>query len=221
MFISAEAAVALANAKNRLQIVRAGQAWLLCPYKPGARFCTMHWIPSLSKSLPHTEDGCEWCRYPEIPKCHVPALVFHRVQQLQAAKTFDLAEGADHGAGVWSQRIVELTANTFTAFLGDSKPDQLAIVYRDAGRHNGPLHLRWLKGTLRNVPPGIAHLSVEQLLPMILHGTAVDAARVALDTSGKRRTKHKIYDRTDSNDSADCDARERTPEMPRGKGGAA
>lgn len=192
MHISKDQAVALAQARQKLHTCRVGQGWLIAPYVDGGRFTAMHWLPDpINSSMPCSGPGCPWCHLKAIPKLHVPALVHRQYSRPEVARVRDASAGMNYLPGEWSVRIVELTANCFAAFDKPSAPDELAYMWRDDGRRNGPLNFRWTGGILRAVPPDLINLAVEDVLPAVIHSAQRTRGEVTLDKDAQSRIKHK------------------------------
>lgn len=203
MFCSREEAQAIHDARHRLRTCKAGQGWVFCPYVPGATYCKGHYV--------HESRGWEFCtgegqcshhHLRLISKLHVPALVAAAVIPASTAEKYD-CDDVVFRADKWQAKIVELTAGCIETFNQDSKPDQLAVTWRAAGRNNNPLHMRWLRGCLKGVPKQLRELSIEDTLPAIIHGKVAVGRTVELDNSLPGPIKHNSNLKSDCNDYAE------------------
>jgi len=206
MFISKDEAVSMAQARHKVKTCRAGQGWLICPYMPGARYSKVHYVPELEKSVQCDDDACHYHYLPLVSKAHVPALVNKKPQTIVQCEAGALEAEVLFRGEHWSARIVEITAGCLKYLLQDSRPDQLAVVYRKGPRNNGPLSFKWLDSVLKGVPPHIASMAVEEILPAVIYGQYRNAAEVALDNSVEGPIKHKINSLPLQSAQSDCTA---------------
>lgn len=191
MFISKEEAMAAASGRHKLKTCRAGQGWLICPYVPGAVYSNGHWVPQpIKRWMMCNGEFCSYHHLPLIVKAHVPALVSKRALRIPEAEKMSLEKELVFRGEHWGQKIVEITAGCFPTFDRDSKPDQLAIIWRPGPANNGPLSFRWLDTTLREVPQSLAHFNVKDILPAIMHGEIVLDSEPTLTEGMSSRIKH-------------------------------
>jgi len=200
MYISAEAALQAAKSRHKLRTVRAGQGVVICPYKPSACFSDGHWVPPPVKRWVSCPGGlCPHHHLPVIVKAHVPALVGLKLLKPEQCPQLYMDKVLAFRPANWVQKIFELTAGVLEEFGGDSRPDQLAVVWRDGGQVNGPLHFRWLDTVLTGVPDALAHVPIKSMLPAIIHGeVCIDHEAVPLDKPGPGRIKHNSNSPTKS-----------------------
>lgn len=190
MFCSKDEAMAVHEARHRLRTTKQGQAWVFCPYKPNATYAMGHYVSrEQGWEFCQGEGKCPYHHLRLISKMHVPALVSHKCMPASSGDKFDV-DDIVFRPDMWSAKIVEITAGCIELFHQDSKPDQLAIIYRAAGRNNNPLHLRWLRGCLKGVPKQLRDLTIEDTLPAIIHGKVAVGRDVAIDNSLPGPTKH-------------------------------
>lgn len=205
MRITREEAHAWASAKKKLLTVKKGQAWLFAAYVPGAAYHAVHWDHIAQCSVQCDGPTCTYCPRPVNRKLHVPAFVCkrpYRAEEVAGLKfPADILYRADH----WGEKIVELTANCFAAFDVPSAPDQLGIAWRPGSKQNGTLFFKWLPIKLLQVPPELAALTVEKILPGVIGGRYVDAREVtpALDIPEGSRIKHNESYRRDADGNSD------------------
>lgn len=202
MFVSKEEALAAHQARHKLRTTKAGFGWVFCPYVPGAEYSVGHYVREARgwEQCPG-EGTCHYHHLRLISKIHVPALVVHKPIVASKCEHYD-CDDLSFRPENWSAKLVELTAGCIETFNQDSKPDQLALCWRDPGRDNGPLHLRWLRGCLKGVPRDLANLSVKDILPAIIHGQVVIDDQPSLDNSRPGRIKHNSNSK--NGDYNDC-----------------
>jgi len=189
MRISKEEAHQGANAAKKLLTVKKRQAWLICPYMPGAAYHAVHWDPVSKQSIQCEEEGCPFCPQQPNRKVHVPCFVCKRPKPLDHVPTMGFPQGLIFD-GHWTIKIVELTANCFPALELPSEPDQLAVAWRPGERHNSPLFFKWIPGVLRGVPAEIAELDVDKILPGVIGGTYRTHQKLTLTEDQSGRIKH-------------------------------
>jgi len=202
MFCSKEEAVAIHEQRHRLRTCKQGQAWVFCPYKPGATYAMGHYVAETRGwEFCQGEGKCPHHHLRLISKMHVPGLVAVQCVPATSGQQYNV-DDIVFRPDKWAAKIVELTAGCIEAFHGDSKPDQLAIIWRASGRNNNPLHFRWLRGCLKGVPAQLKELTIEDTLPAIIHGQTVIGRTVDVDNSRPGPTKHNSNSKSDCND---CD----------------
>lgn len=192
MQIDQDRAMQMAAARKRMRVCRAGEGWILIPYMEGKRFADTHYLPDIRKSVQCGGPSCQWHHYPLVAKLHVPAYVGNRKLRYDEAKAIKTIKGEMFSPAAWHMQIVELTEGVFATAIEPHDVGTVAVLLRPPGRQNMPLEFRWLRGqTVKGSPKDIA-ITVEQILPAVIHGTYFDAAEIALDKSGETPTKHKI-----------------------------
>lgn len=201
MRISKEEALQGANAAKKLLTVKKRQAWLLCPYMPGAAYHTVHWDPVAKQSVQCEEENCPYCPQQPNRKVHIPCFVCKRPKPLDHVATMAYPQGIIFDQH-WTTKIVELTANCFPALELPSEPDQLAVAWRPGERFNSPLFFKWIPGVLRGMPADLTELDVNKILPGVIGGTYRTHRVDTLDNSLTGRIKHNSN--TKFNDSDDC-----------------
>jgi len=206
MFISKDEAVMASKSRHKLKVCRVGQGWLCCPYVPGAIYSQGHWVPPPVSRWLQCGKVCQYHYLPVITKAHVPALCGKRPQTIEQSKHCGFEEELVYRPDNWLQKIVEITAGCFEAFHQESKPDQLAVVYREGPARNGPLTFRWLTTALRGAPASLAHFDIQSALPAIIHGELAYAVDTTpLDNPSDPRIKHNSNSRNDFNGCNDFD----------------
>lgn len=190
MRISKEEAHGSANAAKKLHTVKKRQAWLFCPYMPGAAYHTVHFDRSDNQSYQCEGENCRYCPSQPNRKVHIPCLLYKRPKLIEHVPTLAYPQDIRFEPS-WVPKIIELTGNCFKALDEPSQPDQLAVAWRPGDRQNGPLHFRWVVGRLLDVPDDLADLDVNRILPGIIGGTYRTNAELALDNSEAGRIKHK------------------------------
>jgi len=205
MRISQDEAVNMASAAKKLHTVKKGQAWLFCPYVPGAAYHTVHWDPVEKQSYQCEGSKCTICPKAPNRKIHVPSLLFKRPYRLHEVDGLAFPQDIICDSKHWTPKIVELTANCIKPFNLPSEPDQLALAWRPGEKQNGTLFFKWLVGRLKGVPEELAELSVAAILPGVIGGSYRDYEERSLDNSLDGRIKHNSNSRSDFNGCNDFD----------------
>jgi hypothetical protein len=192
MRISREEALAFASAKKKLLTVKKGNAWLFAPYMPGAAYHSVHWDHEQKVSVQCEGASCSYC--PKVPnkKVHIPSLVCKKPYRIETVDSLRFPQGIFYNSAHWGDKIVELTSGCFAALELPSEPNQLAIAWRPGPRQNGPLHFKWLEGTLKNIPEDLEELDVNKVLPGIIGGRYVDSGPLPLTEQPTGRIKHNV-----------------------------
>lgn len=192
MRITKEEALTMGCAGKKLHTVKKGQAWLFCPFIPGAGYHSVHWDHVAKLSVQCEGPGCQRCPQPVNRKVHIPCLLYKRPYAIGTVPEMRFPQNIAFNAESWRPKVIELTANCFMALEQPSAPDQLAVAWRPGDKQNGPLHFRWVEGKLGGVPDELAELDINSILPGVIGGTYRDRADVDLDKSSQGRIKHKI-----------------------------
>jgi len=198
--ISEQAALAAAKSRHKLRTVRAGTGVVICPYKPGACYSDGHYVPApVKRWVQCSRQLCQHHHLPVIVKAHVPALVALQLVKPEQCERLFMDQVLAFRPSSWTQKIFELTAGVLEQFGAATRPDQLAVVWRDSGHNNGPLHFRWLDTVLTDVPAALAHVRIRELLPAIIHGeVCIGHEEVPLDNPGKGGIEHNSNSPTKS-----------------------
>jgi len=190
MRISQEEALAVASAKKKLHTVRKGQAWVFCPYMPGATYHTVHWLSEDHCSVQcEGETDCPHHHRPINHKAHIPCLLFKKPYRADTVGGLKFPQDLYHN-GDWVPKIIELTGNCFKPLQESSEPDQVGIAWRPGEKQNGTLYFKWLPAKLLNVPLELAELTVAKILPGVIGGRYRDYVNLTLTDDPNDRIKH-------------------------------
>jgi len=195
MRISKDEALQGANAAKKLHVVKKRQCWLFCPYMPGAAYHTVHWDHHAKQSVQCEGDNCTYCPSKPNRKVHLPCLLYKRPKPIEHAETLNFPQDILCD-GHWTPKIIELTSNCFAAIDQPFEEDQLAIAWRPGPNQNSPLFFRWIQGHLRNVPPELADLDINKILPGVIGGTYRTHNDLTLTEGPISSIKHNSNDKS-------------------------
>lgn len=192
MFVTAEEALAVHEARHKLRTTRNGECWLFAPYMPSACYSLGHFTDDGWKQC----DGpgkCAWHHRKLIPKGHVVALCIKKAFPYTKFPLIAPPKQVPFVGPEWEVKIMELTGGIIKAFMaGRDKPDRLCVVGRKTGPKNLPMELRWLDSVLTGVPSGLVNVQIPEVLPGIIKGEyAYSAERSDLDKPDDSGIKHK------------------------------
>lgn len=192
MFVTAEEALAVHEARHKLRTCRNGEAWLFCPYMPSACYSIGHFTDNGWKQC-DGEGKCHWHHRKLIPKCHVVALCLKTAFPYTKYPSISPPKTVPFVGPEWEVKIMELTGGVIKPFMaGRDKPDRLCLVGRKPGPKNLPLELRWLDSFMSGVPAGLVDMQIPDVLPAIIKGDYCPAAqRTDIDKPDDSGIKHK------------------------------